>query len=473
MSLIELLAAPAYHVTRVVLGAAARVYFRRIEVRHADRVPARGPLLVVANHPASFTDVVVLAASTRRRFHFLAMAPTFKPWFRGLALRLCGTLPVYRRQDDPALMDRNDDTFRACHEILDVGGAVLIFPEGTSRTDRSVVKVRTGAARIALGHDARPGQEGKLTVVPIGLHFAERTKFQSDVAVSVGRPIDVAPFRALARTDPMEAVRALTERVQAVLEKLILNVPDSEQASLVAAIERLYREDVRPQAQDVPDLGIARGMAECVEHFSRTDPERIDRAWDRIRRYERRLEELRIRDRAVREMLPARGRAIERLRLVGLGLLGVGPAIVGGLVHYLPYRLSGAARQLTPGPTGVASSRIGAAVLLFPLTYAGIGGGLHFGLHWPPLAIALALMVLAALGLHALVYFQWLAHQRERIRLVFLKASNRRMVAQLRRERRELLELCNRSQREFEAIRGAAPAASAAAGAGSAPAGPI
>src|SRR5262245_37987181 len=150
MPVIELLAAPAYQATRVVLGAAAHAYFQRIEVRNAERVPRRGPLLVVANHPASFTDVIVLGAAVPRRLHLLAMAALFKPWIRGFGLRLCGTLPIYRRQDDPTLMHRNEDTFRACHELFDRGGAVLIFPEGTSLADRQVVPLKTGAARLAL-----------------------------------------------------------------------------------------------------------------------------------------------------------------------------------------------------------------------------------------------------------------------------------------------------------------------------------
>src|SRR5262245_40665770 len=372
MSLTERVAAPAYHAARMVMGTAARVYFRRIEVRHAERVPAHGPLLVVANHPASFTDVIVLGAALSRRLHFLAMAPIFKPWIRGLGLRLCGTLPVYRREDDPSKMDKNDDTFGACHEILDQGGGVLIFPEGTSRTDRSVVKVKTGAARLALGQDARPGQRGLLRIVPIGLHFADRTKFQSDVSVSVGRPVDLEPFREQAAHDNQAAVRALTEQFQFVLEKLIVNEPEVDRVALVAAVERLYAGEVRSHTGGGPNVGIARGMAEAIDFYARTDPDRIAHAWDRIRDYEQSLEALRIQDRTVREMLPAQGRIRERIRLVVLGLLGIVPALLGGLIHYVPYKLSGESGRLTRDPTRVAASRIAVAVVLFPLTYAAI-----------------------------------------------------------------------------------------------------
>jgi glycerol-3-phosphate O-acyltransferase/dihydroxyacetone phosphate acyltransferase len=336
MSLTERVAAPAYQAARMVLGTAACVYFRRIDVRHRDRVPARGPLLVVANHPASFTDVIVLGTAMNRRLHFLAMAPIFKPWIRGVGLRLCGTLPVYRREDDPSKMSQNDDTFRACHEILDRDGGVLIFPEGTSRTDRSVVKIKTGAARLALAQERRPGQQGRLAVLPVGIHFADRTGFQSDVWVSIGRSIDLAPFREQAVHDDQGAVRALTERIQIALEKLILNVPQVDRVALVAAVERLYREDVRPRVAISHDVAIARGIAEYVDHFARTDPDRIARAWRRIRNYERRLEALRIEDRAVRELLPAEGRIRERARLFVLGLLGIVPAVFGGCFTTCP-----------------------------------------------------------------------------------------------------------------------------------------
>jgi len=449
--------AAIYQVARQVLGSAARSYFGRIHVRHVDRVPPKGPLLVVANHPASFTDVVVLATSLPRRLHFLAMAPIFKPWIRGLALRLGGALPIYRRQDDPTLMHRNEDTFRAVNEILRRGGGVLIFPEGTSKTDRSIVKVKTGAARIVLGHGDAAGAGNEVTLLPIGLHFAERTGFRSDVTVSVGRPFDLASFREKARSDSELAVRRLTDDIQLALEKLILNVPEEDLVPLIHAIEQLYADEAKTKAQGVPEVGLARGMAEVVQHFARTDPARVIRGWKMVQAYQRDLAALEVNDRAIKEMLPRRGRTLQRMRLVALGVLGLVPAAVGGLAHYIPYRLSAQiGMRLARDPTEVAMFRMGLGALLFPAMYLGLGTALHLGLAWPLRQTVIVLIALVPLGFFSILYFTWLTHQRQRIRLVVLKMKHRRVIATLRRERRELIRTFEQARRDYQAVRGEA-----------------
>ncbi len=453
MSVVDAIGSASYRAGRVVLSAAIRVYFGRIEVRHADRVPRKGSLLVVANHPATFADVMVLSTTVPRRLRFLAMAPIFKPWIRGLGLRLGGALPVYRRQDDPTLMARNEDTFRACHEILDRGGAVLIFPEGTSLTDRQIVRIKTGAARIALAQEARPDQEGRLTLLPIGLHFADRTEFQSDLVVSVGRSIPLDPFREAAGVDPVDAVQRLTDAIQTALEKLILNIPQVDQTVLVHAIERIYGGELGKAMPDVPELGLARGTADCIAHVGRTDPERVASTWRRIEAYLGDLEALHLSDRALREMLPARGRTAERARLVALGLLGIVPATVGGILHYIPYRVSGElGLRMAREPMHVSAARIGIGVVLFPLTYAALAAVLSVGLGWPLRAVVLALVAAVPLGLFALMYFKWLRHQRARIRLVFEKSRNRRLVARLRRTREELIREFDGARRDYLAM---------------------
>jgi hypothetical protein len=236
---------------------------------------------------------------------------------------------------------------------------------------------------------------------------------------------------------------------------LILNV-EVDRGALVHAIDEIYRAELSAGSSDHA-LDQARAMAQCIEHFARTDPQRIEVASERVARYQERLRELHIRDQTVREMLPAEGRIRERTRLVLLGLAGLIPALVGGAVHYLPYRVTAAVGRLAGDPTRVASYRIGAAVVVFPLVYAALAWWLTGGLSWPlPIALA-ALAATAALGLHALLYFNWLSRQGQRIRLVILKASQRQRVARLRRERRGLIQMCEASKREYLAAVGRNP----------------
>ena len=89
---------PLYALARFIFGVAVDTYFRRIEVRDRERLPRAGPVLIVANHPAGMTDAVILSTQLDRPVHFIAMAPLFEPWLRGVAMRAMGALPVYRQQ---------------------------------------------------------------------------------------------------------------------------------------------------------------------------------------------------------------------------------------------------------------------------------------------------------------------------------------------------------------------------------------
>ncbi len=116
-----------YHAMRLILGSAARSYYPEIDLRHPERIPRSGPLLIVANHPASLTDVLVLGAVIPRRLHFVAYSGLFSPWPLGFVLRLVGAVPVYRREEGAEHMHRNQEMFRACNQVFEGSGAVLIF----------------------------------------------------------------------------------------------------------------------------------------------------------------------------------------------------------------------------------------------------------------------------------------------------------------------------------------------------------
>jgi 1-acyl-sn-glycerol-3-phosphate acyltransferase len=130
-----------YAVLKLLALAVMRVFFR-LESRGRDNIPATGPVLLVANH-SSVLDPPLVGGSAPRQLSFLAKAELFRvPLFGGLIRRL-NARPIRREGADPAAL-------RTAMRVLEEGGALLIFPEGT-RGDEGVIRdAKAGAGMLAV-----------------------------------------------------------------------------------------------------------------------------------------------------------------------------------------------------------------------------------------------------------------------------------------------------------------------------------
>jgi hypothetical protein len=108
----------------------------------------RGPLLIVANHPDSFFDALVIAANCSHPVSFLARGDVFtKPWHDFL-LRALNMMPVYRQREGKEHLHKNQNSFDASVEVLKNNGILLIFIEGTCLNKNEIQPFKKGAARI-------------------------------------------------------------------------------------------------------------------------------------------------------------------------------------------------------------------------------------------------------------------------------------------------------------------------------------
>ena len=145
-----------YWIARAILQPFFHVWFRMARTGR-EHIPADGPLILAANH-RSFLDPFVIGMMTRRPLHFVAKRELFRHRLTAWFLNSLGAFPIERGNGDEGAMA----TARA---ILERGGAVLIFPEGTRIRPGGLARPRRGVGRLAL--------ETGAPVVPIAIHGTE------------------------------------------------------------------------------------------------------------------------------------------------------------------------------------------------------------------------------------------------------------------------------------------------------------
>jgi 1-acyl-sn-glycerol-3-phosphate acyltransferase len=117
-------------------------------VHNKKALRQKGPLLIVANHPDSFFDALVIAANCSYPVSFLARGDVFtKPWHNFL-LRALNMMPVYRQREGKEHLHKNQNSFDASVDVLKQGGILLIFIEGTCLNKNEIQPFKKGAARI-------------------------------------------------------------------------------------------------------------------------------------------------------------------------------------------------------------------------------------------------------------------------------------------------------------------------------------
>ncbi len=317
-----------------VCSLAVRVFYR---FRTAGEPPSDGPVLFVANHPNSMVDAIVVAASVRRPIRFLAKSTLFDEPGLGALVRAGGAIPVYRRQDDPALTDRNAQVFEAVHGALERGDAVGIFPEGLSHSEPSLAQLRTGAARIALG--AAESQGIRFPIVPVGIVAPQKQTFRSRCVSLVGRPIGWDDLAGRPEED-VEAVRQLTDRIEEGLRSVTVNVERIEDRRTVECAEAIFAAEQGLDTSPGTRVRRLREASEALNGLRETDPERVERLFSDVEGFAWTLDVLGIRARDLDRTVRLHSTVGWALRVFGLLLVGGPIAAAGIIVFFVPYRLT-------------------------------------------------------------------------------------------------------------------------------------
>ncbi|MEZ4453759.1 MAG: 1-acyl-sn-glycerol-3-phosphate acyltransferase [Nannocystaceae bacterium] len=375
----------AYRLLRRGLLSIVRVFYRQIEVVGLENVPGEGEgaVIFVGNHPNSLLDPVMVVTTCGRVVHFAAKDVLFRSRLLRPFLGALGAVPIARRSDHGEGAVDNASAFESLFAVMAAGRSMGIFPEGLSHDEAQVQRLKTGAARIALGMAARH-PEVKLQIIPCGLNYVRRGRFRGRVLVQYGAPLEV-PIATLgpgSADAPIECQRAaardLTARIDQALRALTINAPDWETLRLLDGVRRLYQPPRISLAQRVE---LARRFAEVYPQVK--DRPDVRAVIERVGAYLDRLRGLGLSDRELaRELWPVEIVAKVAQNLVIL-LVWLPLALPGVILHApLGLLIGWAGRRFAPRPDVVATAKLLVGASLVLLTYAAIAGAAAWTAGW-------------------------------------------------------------------------------------------
>lgn len=180
-----------------------RVY--RIEVEGGDRIPATGPCILVSNHE-SIADPFFLGVATPRPIHYMSKVELWNNPIVGKLMDGFGTFPIERGGGDSGAL-------RHGIRLLEEGGVLGVFPQGTSKARRNRPFMR-GAARLAFATGA--------PIVPVCLVNTEKALGPSkprigfpQIRILVGEPLEVERQRPT-----VASARELTRQLEETIKDL-------------------------------------------------------------------------------------------------------------------------------------------------------------------------------------------------------------------------------------------------------------
>ena len=199
----------------IFIGPVVNLLFRPW-VKGMDNVPETGPAVLVSNH-LSFSDSIFLPLAVPRPVSFLAKSEYFtgkgiKGKLTAAFFRLTNQLPMDRSGGAASASSLN-----AGVDVLENGGLLGIYPEGTRSPDGRLYRGKTGVAKLVLktGVPVIPvAMIGTDKVQPIGRRIPNIRR----IGIIVGEPLDFSRYAGMENDRFIQ--RSVTDEIMYELMRL-------------------------------------------------------------------------------------------------------------------------------------------------------------------------------------------------------------------------------------------------------------
>jgi hypothetical protein len=221
-----------------------------------------------------------------------------------------------------------------------------MFPEGISITERKLKPIKTGAARIVLGAEARNNFELGAQIINIGLNYENPHKFNRHLFININKPLQVKEYKEIYTEDTFKAAELLSEEIRKQLEKLVIAIEDKKTDELVNDIETLYKytisKEIGIESEDKStEFLITKGILETVNYYKILQPARVEAMRKRIKVYFDNLHQLGLTDDDLDTNEKSNSFFGSNIKAFLILFLGFPVWLFGAVNNFLPFEIPG------------------------------------------------------------------------------------------------------------------------------------
>lgn len=370
-----------YQFLKYLFKLTFETYFKEIRIRGHKKIP-NGPVIFVSNHPSTLMDPVVLATLFDRSIFFLAAAEFMG---KGAVTKFMqahlNMIPVYRPDTLPGEAKKNADVFFKCFEHLGNDGAILIFPEGSSKTQRKLRPLKTGSVRIALGAEEETGKT--VNIVPIGINYSNPHQFRSQCFVSVGDPLN-SKMDELKDCPKEDLAHKFTEIVEKSLQKEVIHIEDEGLHEMFEKVQKIVIHEQQnsegKQHTQNEKFILGQQIQDALSYFAQNQPEEVQKLSKKLDDYIERVEFYKVTDASISKRDP-KVKWSEYFKII----FGLPLYFLGFLSNAVPYLVSSwGFNKIKTNPQfrGSILLMLGLVVFLFWYVLSGVVLANMLGVWW-------------------------------------------------------------------------------------------
>ncbi len=219
-----------FRLAKIYVRATFKRFYSQYIIIGAENIPTQGPVIFAPNHLNALMDALAIHSATPDNYStvFLARSDMFRKKKVADFLTFAKIMPAFRIRDGFEQLEKNNEVFEKCVEVLERGNTMGIMPEGNQELENRIRPLVKGIFRVAFAAQQKFGTEKTVKIIPVGLDYGSMVKSQNHIIINFGEAIDVLDYMTDYNENPVLAINKLRDDLRCKMGDLVLNIDTKE-----------------------------------------------------------------------------------------------------------------------------------------------------------------------------------------------------------------------------------------------------